>query len=295
MSVSSPRPKRYRQRHVREDLWHHERRRCPPRCGGRRRCAGVRLRSIAAQVSPLRVADIVKRLPPRCSPSACSETRRRTGRPDRHQAGLQAAQLHGSETPEMVREVKQDVRVVFKAVVAGTERVRECGRRSAPTPSWSTRRHLGRARCSIGAWPRMRHPSVAIIMAGGLERGNVADAIDKVRPWGVDVSTGVERRPGVKDPILVRDFVRIAKSSAPAEFESSSPRWTSHTTGRRTPHGDDRPDARRTFGRFGGRFVPETLIPACEELETRFARRGPTRVPSELDGCSATMRAGPRR
>jgi phosphoribosylanthranilate isomerase len=46
-----------------------------------------------------------------------------------------------------------------------------------------------------------------LVLAGGLDAANVADAILKVRPWGVDVSSGVERRRGEKDPAKIEEFV----------------------------------------------------------------------------------------
>jgi phosphoribosylanthranilate isomerase len=52
-----------------------------------------------------------------------------------------------------------------------------------------------------------------LILAGGLKPSNVADAIAAARPWGVDVSSGVEARPGVKDPQKIYDFVRIARAA----------------------------------------------------------------------------------
>jgi phosphoribosylanthranilate isomerase len=52
-----------------------------------------------------------------------------------------------------------------------------------------------------------------LILAGGLNAGNVAAAIATARPYGVDVSSGVEARPGVKDPEKIYEFVRIARAA----------------------------------------------------------------------------------
>jgi phosphoribosylanthranilate isomerase len=53
-----------------------------------------------------------------------------------------------------------------------------------------------------------------LILAGGLTPANVADAISAVRPFGVDVSSGVEASPGVKDPARILEFVNRAREAA---------------------------------------------------------------------------------
>lgn len=53
-----------------------------------------------------------------------------------------------------------------------------------------------------------------LVLAGGLNATNVADAIAAVRPFGVDVSSGVELSPGVKDPARIHEFVRRARAAA---------------------------------------------------------------------------------
>jgi phosphoribosylanthranilate isomerase len=54
-----------------------------------------------------------------------------------------------------------------------------------------------------------------VLLAGGLTPANLAAAIAAVRPWGVDVASGVEASPGVKDPDLMARFIRIAKETTP--------------------------------------------------------------------------------
>jgi phosphoribosylanthranilate isomerase len=131
--------------------------------------------------------------------------------------GLKGAQLHGREPATEVVYVHQRVPLVIQGFAAGdpalsmaSEGPADLVLLDAPDPG------SGRVFdwCDIdGALDGVR-----LLLGGGLTPENVADAIWRVRPWGVDVSTGVETAPGSgrKDPRKLRRFIEAARAAGAA-------------------------------------------------------------------------------
>jgi len=171
------------------------------------------------QMSPNAVHAIVRRLPPEVLTVGLfrDEWAQRVVEII-NRAGLKAAQLHGHESREDCGYVSVRVPLVIKAFAAGDSRLARAGEYGAtiilldaPSPG------SGKVfdwRLAEGA-PKGRR----IVLAGGLDAANVADAIRTVHPWGVDVSTGVEASPGKKDPSKIRAFVQAARAAEPEPYD----------------------------------------------------------------------------
>jgi phosphoribosylanthranilate isomerase len=122
--------------------------------------------------------------------------------------GLSLAQLHGDETPEVLNALNGKA---FKAFRGVPQSLDDFARNSAPallvdaavkgsyggtgtTADWNSAAELAK-----------KYP---LLLAGGLTPENVVEAVNRVKPWGVDVASGVESAPGMKDPKKMKAFVQ---------------------------------------------------------------------------------------
>ncbi len=126
--------------------------------------------------------------------------------------GLSGVQLHGEE---QVADWASFPRPVLKAMtVAGydaspwrTARAGILVDTHDPVTVGGTGRTVDWAQAARIAQTR------PLVLAGGLTPDNVAEAVAQVRPWGVDVASGVEQAPGIKDPVKVRAFVQAVRDA----------------------------------------------------------------------------------
>jgi phosphoribosylanthranilate isomerase len=181
-------------------------------------------------------AQIIRELPPRVTRvgvfvNATEEEVRRTAA----ECGLDALQFHGEESPEFCArfggEVSADVlRTLSRAADGGLGpvfrvikafRIRDADSLDALPAyrcgAWLLDSYVPGQPGGTGStfnWDLAIEAGRAgrpVILAGGLVPENVAEAVRRVRPYGVDVSSGVESAPGRKDPARVRAFVQAAR------------------------------------------------------------------------------------
>jgi phosphoribosylanthranilate isomerase len=121
---------------------------------------------------------------------------------------LDFVQLHGSEPPGfMAGRPVIKVLKVRDGLIAGAD--------EWPDPimldSWSADQRGGTGRVWDWGVARTLLKTRSVFIAGGLEPGNVGKVVSQFKPYGVDVSSGVEARVRVKDPEKVRDFIRSVR------------------------------------------------------------------------------------
>jgi phosphoribosylanthranilate isomerase len=167
-------------------------------------------------VTPDQAAAIVAGLPPLVAPVGVFWDRPVAEvRAVAAAAGLSAVQLHGAEPPEEVAAlglpVLKTIKVEGPADLMVLDRYQPAAFLLDSKARWSE----GEARAPI-SWTLAGEAArrARVILAAGLTPENVARAIGIARPFGVDVNSGVEARPGRKDPVRVRRFLSEVREAS---------------------------------------------------------------------------------
>jgi phosphoribosylanthranilate isomerase len=134
---------------------------------------------------------------------------------------LDIIQLHGDEDADDIVEIAAATnRPVWKSLAMGAPKDVD-GIEAWPvehvlldTPSAGKGGSGKTFDWSLAIDAHRRYPARRFLLAGGLEPGNVAQAIATVSPWGVDVASGVEAGPGIKDPDKIAAFVAAVRRTA---------------------------------------------------------------------------------
>lgn len=161
-------------------------------------------------ILPEQAADIIRNLPPFVQTVGLFVNEESaTVNSIADQCGIDVIQLHGEETPEYChligRRIIKAFRVKNSAILESLPQYRVSGHL---LDTWSPLAHGGTGESfnwEIAAEASRR--GYKIILAGGLSSGNVAESIQQAHPFAVDVSSGVESSPGVKDTDKIRSFI----------------------------------------------------------------------------------------
>jgi phosphoribosylanthranilate isomerase len=141
---------------------------------------------------------------------------------------LKAVQLHGEETPQTVADLSRTIAVIKAFRVDGDFRLDLLPKYTKAfailLDASEVGQYGGTGRTFDWSIARQAAQSHRIILAGGLTVGNVAEAIRTVRPYAVDVASGVESKPGKKDHGLMREFIQeVRRAEKELEDKSEKP------------------------------------------------------------------------
>ena len=125
--------------------------------------------------------------------------------------GLHFLQLHGDENPDDYREASVPIIKAFH--VATPADVQRAGQSTADYILFDTPSVTGGGGGQTFDWSLLKDFSRPYFVAGGLNPGNVGQVIKELRPYGVDVTSGVESSPGKKSQPLLKAFLNEARSA----------------------------------------------------------------------------------
>jgi phosphoribosylanthranilate isomerase len=141
--------------------------------------------------------------------------------------GLRVVQLHGNEPPETVETLRASSLDVVKSFRINAENdieaLASCGAAAYLLDTFVPGLAGGTGRAFNWELALRAKRYGRVILAGGLGVDNVSRAVTLVEPYGVDASSRLEIRPGVKNHELVKRFIEVAKSTAGSESEETTP------------------------------------------------------------------------
>ncbi len=168
-------------------------------------------------VDPRTVQHIVGQLPPFILPVGVFVNEETSAvRQIIDHCGIAIAQLHGDETPDyceaLGRPVLRAIRLRDRAsFLALAEYKGHAGVRGFVIDAFSESAYGGTGQVVDWQLASEAAQAATTLLAGGLTPENVQEAIQKVQPYGVDVSSGIESQPGKKDPDKIQTFIKAAK------------------------------------------------------------------------------------
>jgi len=169
-------------------------------------------------ISPAKARRIVRRLPERITVVGVfvNEPEEKMLRIARA-VGLDYLQLHGDESPELISRLKPAFPVIKALRVQESFRSAQLARFKRASAflldGFQPRRYGGTGKTFNWTVARRAKTGRKIFLAGGLTPQNVAAAIRAARPYAVDVCSGVEARPGKKDPARVKAMMQAVQNS----------------------------------------------------------------------------------
>ena len=167
-------------------------------------------------ITPVQAADIIRQLPPFVQIVGLFVNESlATANEIADQCRLDIVQLHGEESPAFCAGVKRRAIKAFRVKDASSlENMKSYQTAAYLLDAWSPVAHGGTGHSFNWDLAASVAAHLPIILAGGLTPDNVAAAVQQVRPYAVDVSSGVEMAPGKKDATLVREFIKKAREAA---------------------------------------------------------------------------------
>ena len=129
--------------------------------------------------------------------------------------GMDLAQLHGDENIEYIEKINVPCFKAFRfSPKFNIHQINSFGRELFLLDSYSKNFYGGTGK-ELDWDKASKFSSLGkLILAGGLNSENVVDALKKVHPWGVDVCSGVEEEPGLKDMTKVADFIKKVRNNS---------------------------------------------------------------------------------